>query len=109
MAAFVAVLAFIRQPRTLQRYTYTLGAIGLVLLALPALLPTSISEVPGHQRQDPDRRLGGFTVQPEEFAKLAPGRVLRRLPGGQARRAGPGRPARCWASTCPGPVTWARC
>ena len=30
MAAFVAVLAFVRQPRTLQRYTYTLGAIGLV-------------------------------------------------------------------------------
>ena len=29
MAAFVAVLAFVRQPRTLQRYTYTLGALGV--------------------------------------------------------------------------------
>ena len=69
-AAFVAVLAFIRQPRTLQRYTYTLGAIGLVLLALPALLPASISEVPGTAAKI-QISLGGFTVQPEEFAKLA--------------------------------------
>ncbi len=70
LAAFVAVLAFVRQPRTLQRYTYTLGAIGLVLLALPALLPNSISEVPGTNAKI-QVGLGGFTVQPEEFAKLA--------------------------------------
>ena len=69
IAAFVAVLAFIRQPRTLQRYTYTLGAVGLVLLALPALLPSSISEVPGTGAKI-QVALGGFTVQPEEFAKL---------------------------------------
>jgi cell division protein FtsW (lipid II flippase) len=70
IAAFVAVLAFIRQPRTLQRYTYTLGAIGLALLAMPALLPSSISEVPGTNAKI-QVGLGGFTVQPEEFAKLA--------------------------------------
>ncbi|MFI5063107.1 MAG: FtsW/RodA/SpoVE family cell cycle protein [Streptosporangiales bacterium] len=70
MAAFVAVLAFIRQPRTLQRYTYTLGAIGLALLAIPALLPSSISEVPGTNAKI-QVGLGGFTIQPEEFAKLA--------------------------------------
>ena len=70
IAAFVAVLALVRQPRTLQRYTYTLGAIGLVLLALPALLPNSISEVPGTTAKI-QISLGGFTVQPEEFAKLA--------------------------------------
>jgi hypothetical protein len=70
MAAFVAVLAFIRQPRTLQRYTYTLGAIGLVLVALPAVLPASISEVPGTLAKI-QISVGGFTVQPEEFAKLA--------------------------------------
>ena len=39
VGCFVAVLALIREPRVLQRYTYTLGAIGLALLALPALLP----------------------------------------------------------------------
>jgi cell division protein FtsW (lipid II flippase) len=69
IAAFVAVLAFVRQPRTLQRYTYTLGAVGLVLLALPAVLPNSISEVPGTFAKI-QISLGGFTVQPEEFAKL---------------------------------------
>jgi cell division protein FtsW (lipid II flippase) len=68
IAAFVAVLALIREPRVLQRYTYTLGAIGLVLLALPALLPTSISEVNGAKIQV---AVGGFSIQPEEFGKLA--------------------------------------
>ncbi len=69
IAAFVAVLALVRQPRTLQRYTYTLGAIGLVLVALPAILPNSISEVPGTFAKI-QISLGGFTIQPEEFAKL---------------------------------------
>ena len=71
MAAFVAVLAFIRQPRTLQRYTYTLGAIGLVLLALPAVLPASISEVPGTAAKIQIAVPGIGSIQPEEFAKLA--------------------------------------
>jgi cell division protein FtsW (lipid II flippase) len=65
---FVAVLVLIREPRVLQRYTYTLGALGLLLLALPALLPASISQVYGAKIQI---RLGTFTIQPEEFAKLA--------------------------------------
>ena len=68
--AFVAVLVVVREPRMLQRYTYTLGAIGLVLLALPALLPSSISEVPGTGAKI-QIALGGFSIQPEEFAKLA--------------------------------------
>jgi cell division protein FtsW (lipid II flippase) len=70
VACFVAVLALIREPRVLQRYTYTLGAIGLALLALPAVLPKSISEVPGTGALI-QIRLGTFTIQPEEFAKLA--------------------------------------
>ena len=68
VGGFVAVLAFIHEPRVLQRYTYTLGAAGLLLVALPALLPASISEVQGAKIQV---RLGSFTIQPEEFAKLA--------------------------------------
>jgi hypothetical protein len=70
IGCFAAVLALIRETRVLQRYTYTLGAIGLVLLALPALLPKSISEVPGTGALI-QIRLGSFTIQPEEFAKLA--------------------------------------
>jgi len=70
IGCFVAVLALIREPRVLQRYTYTLGAVGLLLLALPALLPASISEVAGTGAKI-QIRLGTFTIQPEEFAKLA--------------------------------------
>jgi cell division protein FtsW (lipid II flippase) len=69
IGCFVAVLVLIREPRVLQRYTYTLGAVGILLLALPALLPASISEVYGAKIQI---RFGSFTtIQPEEFAKLA--------------------------------------
>jgi len=70
VAAFVAVLAFIREIRTLQRYTYTLGAIGLILLAIPAVLPNSMSEVPGTGAKI-QIAVGGFSVQPEQFAELA--------------------------------------
>ena len=69
MAAFVAVLAFISEPRMLQRYTYTLGAVGLVLLAIPALLPTSLSSVNGAKVWI--ILGGGLSIQPGEFAKIA--------------------------------------
>jgi cell division protein FtsW (lipid II flippase) len=69
IGCFVAVLALIREPRVLQRYTYTLGAVGILLLALPALLPASISEVNGAKIQVAFGSL--ITIQPEEFAKLA--------------------------------------
>ncbi len=70
IGCFVALLVLIREPRVLQRYTYTLGAIGILLVALPALLPSSISEVAGTGAKI-QIRLGTFTLQPEEFAKLA--------------------------------------
>jgi cell division protein FtsW (lipid II flippase) len=64
---FIGVLIQVREPRVLQRYTYLAGAAGLFLVALPALLPASISEVQGAKIEV---RLGSFSVQPEEFAKL---------------------------------------
>ncbi len=68
IAAFIAVLVIIREPRVLQRYTYTLGALGLLLLAIPALLPASLSEVNGAKVWI---KISGFSIQPGEFAKLA--------------------------------------
>jgi cell division protein FtsW (lipid II flippase) len=68
VAAFALVLFVIREPRVLQRYTYTLGAVGLILLAIPAVLPDSMSSVQGAKVWI---ILGGFEIQPGEFAKLA--------------------------------------
>jgi cell division protein FtsW (lipid II flippase) len=64
----VAVLVLIREARVLQRYTYTLGAVGLILLAIPALLPKSHSAVNGAQIWI---IFGGFSLEPAEFARLA--------------------------------------
>ncbi|MGH3167225.1 MAG: FtsW/RodA/SpoVE family cell cycle protein, partial [Trebonia sp.] len=64
---FVAFLVFIKEPRTLQRYTYLFGLIGLGLFALPAIgLPGS--EVQGAKIQVTIPGLG--SIQPEEFAKI---------------------------------------
>jgi cell division protein FtsW (lipid II flippase) len=68
IAAFIAVLIVIREARVLQRYTYTLGTIGLILLAIPALLPSSLSSVQGAKVWI---LLGGFSIQPGEFARIA--------------------------------------
>ncbi len=68
IVAFIVVLAVIREPRVLQRYTYTLGTLGLFLLAIPALLPASHSSVNGAKVWI---ILGGFSIQPGEFARIA--------------------------------------
>lgn len=64
---FALVLGFLKDHRILSRYAYTLGLAGLVLVALPAVLPSSISEVNGSKLWI---RFGAFSVQPSEFAKL---------------------------------------
>lgn len=70
IGCFAAFLALFKEPRTMQRYTYILGLVGFALIAIPAFLPTSISGVAGTGAKV-QISLGGFSVQPEEFGKLA--------------------------------------
>ncbi|MDQ4032925.1 MAG: FtsW/RodA/SpoVE family cell cycle protein [Actinomycetota bacterium] len=67
LGLFVAVLVLIHDHRMLARYGYTCGLAGLVLLALPGLLPSAISEVNGAKIW---LRFGGLGIQPGEFAKI---------------------------------------
>jgi cell division protein FtsW (lipid II flippase) len=64
---FLVVFVVIKDHRTLARYGYTLGFVGLFALALPGILPASISERGGAKAW---LSLGAFSIQPGEFAKI---------------------------------------
>ncbi|MEU1401619.1 FtsW/RodA/SpoVE family cell cycle protein [Streptomyces sp. NPDC005728] len=66
IALFVAVLFFLKDHRTLQRYTYISMAASLVLLLLP-LVPGLGANVYGAKIWI---QVGSFTIQPGEFAKI---------------------------------------
>jgi cell division protein FtsW (lipid II flippase) len=69
VVVLVLFLAFIKDIKALQPYTYIFGLAGIVLIALPALLPRSISGVAGTTAKI-QVSIGQFSVQPEEFGKL---------------------------------------
>ena len=69
VAVFVLFLWLVKDIKVLQPYTYILGLAGLVLIALPALLPGSISAVADTSAKI-QISIGGFSIQPEEFGKL---------------------------------------
>jgi cell division protein FtsW (lipid II flippase) len=69
VAVFVLFLWLIKDVRILQPYTYVLGLVGIGLIAIPALLPSSISGVAGTGAKI-QVSIGGFSIQPEEFGKL---------------------------------------
>jgi cell division protein FtsW (lipid II flippase) len=62
-----AVLLLVRDPRTLQRFTYTAMVIGLALLVLP-LVPGLGVTINGARIWV---RVGGLSFQPSEMAKIA--------------------------------------
>jgi cell division protein FtsW (lipid II flippase) len=67
IAVMIGIMVLLKDHKILQRYAYISAFLGLILIALPAVLPASISEVNGARSWI---RLGGFSVQPSEFAKL---------------------------------------
>ena len=62
------LLVVVRDHKIVSRYAYTLGLVGIVLVMIPAVLPSRISEVNGAKLWI---KLGSFSIQPGEFAKLA--------------------------------------
>ncbi|MCW2517573.1 MAG: bacterial cell division rane protein [Mycobacterium sp.] len=67
VVAFCLVVAFLTDHRTLARYGYVCGLVGIVLLLIPAVLPSSISEENGAKIWI---RFHGFSIQPAEISKI---------------------------------------
>jgi cell division protein FtsW (lipid II flippase) len=68
LVVFAVVLVRIRDHQVLSRYGYTVALVGCLLVIIPVLLPGRYSEVYGSKLWI---KLGAFSVQPGEFAKLA--------------------------------------
>ncbi|HEX5594445.1 MAG TPA: FtsW/RodA/SpoVE family cell cycle protein [Micromonosporaceae bacterium] len=62
------LLVLVRDHRVVSRYAFTLGLAGIVLVMIPAVLPRAYSEINGAKLWI---IVGGFSIQPGEFAKLA--------------------------------------
>lgn len=64
----IAVLVIVRDHRALSRFSYLLGLLGLVFLALPLVWPASGDEVTADAKIWIS--IGPFSVQPGEFSKI---------------------------------------
>ncbi|MQY30454.1 FtsW/RodA/SpoVE family cell cycle protein [Nocardia aurantia] len=67
IALFALLLAIVRNHGQPAKYAYTCGLAGLVLLLIPAVLPSRFSEVNGGKSWI---LFSGFSIQPGEFAKV---------------------------------------
>lgn len=67
LVLFIMVLRLVNDHRTLTRYSYICGLVGVAALALPAVLPASMSEANGSKVWV---KLGFISIQPAEFAKI---------------------------------------